>query len=175
MLKKIVFGAVLVLSSSTVTADVFMDEAWAAKLCDAWNGNSALTDDLAKDDWMKNNARGYKLIQMYREECGESSLVQLKIEERGSQAICATGGLPDGQKLSKKVDYRLSAKDKHWQEMQAGTYGPLKAMMFGYMTLQGPYDEAMYNMKPFTEFLRVAGAIPGDMGPNNCPKASKSN
>ncbi len=172
--KKILLGTALILSSSIAVADVFMDEAWAKKLCESWNKNTQLTVDLATDDWMNNNERGYKLIQMYRSSCGPETMVQLKIEAKDNKAICTYGGLPTGQKLSKKVDYRLHASDKHWTEMGQGVYGPFKAMMFGYLNVQGPYDEAMYAMTPFSEFLKLAGSIPGEKGDKNCPVVKKA-
>jgi len=172
MLKKILLGACLSYLSTAATADVFMDEKWAGKLCDAWNENTMLTNELATEEWMGNNSRGYKLIQMYRTSCGEETMIQLKIEDKNNQAICTYGGLPDGQKLSAKVDYRLHAKDQHWEGMGKGTYGPFKAMMFGYLNVQGPYDEAMYAMTPFSSFLKLAGLIPGDKGIENCPTAA---
>ncbi len=173
MLNKTILGATLALSSSMVMADKFMDESWAEKACEAWNKSPTLTVDLATDDWMGNNSRGYKLIQMYRTSCGQETMVQLKIEAKDNKAICTYGGLPDGQKLSKKVDYRLHASDKHWKEMGNGKYGPFKAMMFGYLNVQGPYDEAMYALTPFSEFLKLAGSIPGEKGVKNCPVISK--
>ena len=173
MLNKTMLGVAFLLSisNSAATADVFMDEAWAGKLCSAWNKSTVLTKDLATNDWMGNNSRGYKLIQLYRTSCGQPSMVQLKIEAKDNQAVCTYGGLPDGQKLDKSVDYRLNASDLHWSEMGSGKYGPFKAMMFGYLNVQGPYDEAMYAMSPFSEFLKLAGSIPGDMGKNQCPAA----
>lgn len=173
MFNKTIFGIVLTLSSSFAMADVFMDESWAKKACEAWNKSSVLTVDLATDDWMGNNSRGYKLIQMYRTSCGQETMVQLKIEAKNNKATCTYGGLPDGQKLSKKVDYRLHASDKHWTEMGKGTYGPFKAMMFGYLNVQGPYDEAMYALTPFSEFLKLAGNVPGKKGENSCPVITK--
>ncbi len=169
MLKKILLGATLVLGSSAATAEIFMDEAWANNLCEAWNKNTVLTEVLGAHDWMKNNSRGYKLIQMHRTSCGEETQIQLRIDAQNGKAICTFGGLPDGQVLDKSVDYQMHASDRHWGEMGQGVYGPFKALMFGYLNVKGPYDEAMYALTPFGEFLRLAGSVPGEKGENKCP------
>ncbi len=174
MIKNALLGATLALSSSMSMADVFMDEEWAEKACELWNSNTTLTVDLATNDWMGNNSRGYKLIRLYRTDCGHATQVQLKIEDKNNKAVCTFGGLPDEQKLDKEVDYLLHATDKHWTEMGDGTYGPFKALMFGYLTVQGPYDEAMYSLTPFSEFLKLAGSIAGDKGKDNCPIMQKA-
>lgn len=169
MFKKLILASMVLVSSSAAVANTFMDTHWARNACDAWNKNSTLTDDLVEDGWMKNNSRGYKLIQMYRSGCGEKTKVQLKIENKDGKAMCVYGGVPDGQQLSKDVDYLLHASDKRWTQMANGEYGPFKAMMFGYLNLQGPFDEAMYSLKPFSVFLKLVGSIEGEKGENNCP------
>lgn len=173
MLNKTVLAFIIFLNSSVmVSANTFMDKTWAEKACNAWNKNTILTEELAGDVWMGNNARGYKLIQMYRTGCGEKTKVQLKIEDKNGKAICVYGGLPDGQRLSKDVDYLLQATDKRWTQMANGEYGPFKAMMFGYLEVKGPFDEAMYSLKPFSVFLKLMGSIPGKKGEANCPVIS---
>jgi len=172
MIKNILLGVTLAIGSSTSSAamaDVFMDHVWAEKACELWNKNKTLTVDLAANDWMGNNSRGYKLIRLYRTDCGQDTKVQLKIESKDNKAICTHGGLPDEQKLDKDVDYLLHSSDKHWTEMGDGTYGPFKALMFGYITVQGPYDEAMYSLTPFSEFLKLVGSVEGKKGKGNCP------
>ena len=47
-------------------------------------------------------------------------------------------------------------------------------MIFGCLNVQGPYDEAMCAMTPFSEFLKLAGKISGGMGENQCQAKSKS-
>ena len=171
MLKQTLMGAFALGISAPTFADSFMDAKWAAALCEAWNTSKVLSEDLVRDEWMANNSRGYKLIRMFREECGEVTQIQLTIEARDGKAFCSYGGAADDQKLEKTVDYQLSASDRRWTEMGSGEYGPFKAMMFGYITVKGPYDEAMYHMKPFSEFLALAGAIPGEKGAEHCPSS----
>ena len=59
--------------------------------------------------------------------------------------------------------------------MGKGEYGPFKAMMFGYLNVQGTYDDAMYALTPFSEFLKPCGSIPGDKGDKSCPSVQKLN
>ncbi len=169
MFKKIIIATIILLSSSAAVANTYMSAAWARQACDAWNKNTTLTEELVGDVWMGNNARGYKLIQMYRSGCSEETKIQLKIEDKNGKAMCVYGGIPDGQKLSKDVDYLLSASDERWAEMAEGKYGPFKAMMFGYLDMKGPYDEAMYSLQPFSVFLKLVASVPGVKGEGNCP------
>lgn len=172
MLKKIVLGASIVLSSSVVSADAFMSPSWAKAACDAWNANATLTGELGGDAWAANdNGRGYKAIQMYRTDCGEAGKVQLNIENKDGKAMCTYGGVPDGKEISKSYDYIMHATDERWTQMGNGDYGPMKAMMFGRLKFSGPKTEAMSVMGPFGAFLKLAGGVPGDKGKDNCPTA----
>jgi putative sterol carrier protein len=60
----------------------------------------------------------------------------------------------------------MHATTERWNEMGAGEYGPMKAMMFGRLKFTGPKVEAMGVMGPFGAFLRLPGKIPGDQA---CP------
>ena len=63
-------------------AATFMDAQWASQMCKAWN-NSDLTAKLGGDSWAANNAgRGYKVIHLYREKCGDKSKVELEISDK---------------------------------------------------------------------------------------------
>lgn len=82
-------ATLLFLFSSSLWAVDFMDTTWAQQACTAWNKSTVITSKLmknAEDDseegysWVKNNAnRGYKIIQLYRTSCGETTKVQLNI------------------------------------------------------------------------------------------------
>lgn len=173
MLKKIILGSTLMLASSIVSAGKFMDANWAQTACDAWNLNTILTTELGGDNWMNNNKdRGYKLIQMYRTDCGAESKVQLNIEDKGGKASCTYGGIPDGKEINSSADYIMHATDERWTQLGQGDYGPMKAMMFGRLKFTGPKAEAMSVMSPFGEFLKLAGSVAGDKGKENCPPAA---
>ena len=170
MLKQILLGTTVLLGSSIVSANNFMDANWAKAACDAWNKNATLTGELSGDTWVANDKnRGYKIVQMYRTECGEKTKVQLNIADKDGKAMCVYGGLPDGKKVDTGVDYIMHAKDKRWTELGNGDYGPMKAMMFGRLKFSGPKGEAMSVMGPFGAFLKLAGSVPGDKGKDHCP------
>lgn len=176
MLKKILLGTSLTLITSITTADNYMDAAWAKKACDAWNKNATLTTELSGETWAANNAdRGYKLIQMYRTECGAATKVQLNIEDKDGKAMCTYGGLPDKKAVNPKVDYVMHAKDKHWTCMGSGKFGcgAMGAMGTGKLKFKGPKGEAMSVMGPFGAFLKLAGAVPGEKGSDHCPTFEK--
>lgn len=165
-------GIILALSmmtTSSLMAGEYMDGAWAKQACDAWNKNSVLTSQLMKTtdgySWVKNNAgRGYKVIHMYRSNCGAPSKVQLTIADKGGKAMCVYGGKPDGKKLNMDVDYVMHATDKDWACMGAGSWGcgAMGAMMSGKLKFSGPKMEAMKVMTPFEGFLKFAGSLPGN-------------
>lgn len=172
MFKKIAIGAACMLAASAqAQAGEFMDAAWAAAACNAWNKSATLTTDLMDTDgysWVKNDAtRGYKLIQMYRTDCGESSKVQLNIVLEGDKAICKFGGAPDGKKMDYGVDYLMHATDKDWTCMGQGAFGcgAMGAMMSGKLNFKGPKMEAMKVMTPFESFLKLTGTVPGTQTP----------
>ncbi|RUM74567.1 MAG: sterol-binding protein, partial [Sulfurovum sp.] len=114
MLKKLSLVALMTVGASvTITATEFMDASWAKSTCDAWNKNATLTNKLGK--WSSNDKkRGYKIIQIYRTECGKSSKIQLNISNKNGKAICTYGGKPDGKKVNTDVDYVMHASDKDW-------------------------------------------------------------
>ncbi len=66
------------------------------------------------------------------------------------------------------VDYAMNAETRHRIEMGRGEYGPMRAMMFGRLSFEGPMVEAMGNMGPFESFLLLVGKVPGDAA--SCPK-----
>lgn len=168
MFKKVSIGAACILAiSAQVHAGEFMDAAWAAAACQAWNADNTLTSGLKDTDgysWVKNDAgRGYKLVQMYRTDCGEGSKVQLTIVLENDKAMCKSGGAPDGKAMDYGVDYLMNAKDVDWTCMGEGKFGcgAMGAMMSGKLNFKGPKMEAMKVMTPFENFLRLTGKVPG--------------
>ena len=165
----LIAGALLALSPFAQAAPVMMTAEWAVQACEAWNQNAILTTGLG-DKWIKNdNKRGYKIVQMYRTDCGETVKVELKITAKDGKAICTYGGKPQSTP-DHDVDYLMHAKSSRWIEMGKGEYGPMKAMMFGRLEFQGPMWEAMSVMGPFEQFLLLNGKVPSDT--STCPKGN---
>ena len=165
-MKKVLSVFIICLLPQLASAD-FMDAEWAASACEAWNDNSVLTDELAKK-WIKNDGdRGYKLVRMYRTECGEGTQVQLTLSEMDGKAQCVYGGEPDDKEFNKKMDYLMHAKDKHWTCIGAKKFGcgAMGAMMSGKLKFKGPKGEAMSVMGPFGQFLQLTGTLGGEKVP----------
>ncbi len=159
-------AALAVFTTAAHAAPAMMSAAWTAQACDAWNKDTTLTDGLG-DKWIKNDkGRGYKIIQLYRTDCGEATMTEMKIVPKDGKAICVYGGAAQTTKMDYDVDYTMHATTERWDEMGAGEYGPMKAMMFGRLKFTGPKMEAMSVMGPFEAFLRLPGKIPGDKA---CP------
>ncbi len=168
MFKQITLASCLLVAISTqAQAGEFMDAAWAKQACAAWNADSTLTAGLMDSDgysWIKNdNGRGYKLIQMYRTDCGDTTKVQLNISVQGDKAMCSYGGAPDGKKMDASYDYLMHATDADWTCMGKGEFGcgAMGAMMSGKLQFNGPKVEAMKVMRPFEGFLQLTGKVAG--------------
>ena len=145
-----------------------MSSEWAQQACAAWNEQPALTDELGTSGWAGNNKdRGYKVLHVYRKDCPESARVELRIEHQADKASCVYGGSIQNQELDSDVDYLMYADTKRWQEMGAGKYGPMRAMMFRRLRFEGPKWEAMSNMGPFEQFLLLVGKVESDT--TRCP------
>ena len=146
----------------------FMDPVWAKQACNAWNANATLTTQLgskSSSKWISNDAgRGFKVLQMYRSQCGVKSKVQLTIADKGGKATCIYGGKPDGKKMNLAVDYVMHATDKNWTCMGKGSWGcgAMGAMMTGKLQFDGPKGEAMSVMGPFEGFLLLTGKVDSD-------------
>lgn len=162
------FGVAMFAGHAAYAAPVMMSAEWAAQACEAWNKDTTLTTGLA-DKWIKNNKnRGHKIIHMYRTDCESSPKVELRISDKDGKAMCEYGGKVETAKLDSSADYVMHATTARWQEMGAGEYGPMKAMMFGRLKFEGPKVEAMGVMAPFTSFLQLVGKVPSDV--SSCPK-----
>ena len=161
--------SLLAFSAGSQAAPVFMSADWAAEACKAWNAEPQLTQDLG-GGWIGNNAgRGYKVIQIYRVECGEDKKVELTISEQEGKAICTYGGAVEHQEMNSDVDYLMYAEDEDWVCMGEGKWGcgPMGAMATGKLKFNGPKWEAMKVMGPFEGFLLLTGKVPSDR--KTCP------
>ena len=151
-------------------AATFMDAAWAAAVCTAWNSTPELSQGLAGKSLAVNNARrGYQVIQLYRTRCGEGGRVELHISNKGGKAECTYGGAVKTVELNPEVDYLMHASDEDWTCMGEGKFGcgALGAMITGKLKLEGPKGEARGVVSPFDTFLQLTGKIPGDK--SACP------
>ena len=161
------FTASLVGSAALSAEPAFMSGDWGPAACAAWNADPVLTNDLVKSGWIKNDkGRGYKVLQVYRSDCDNKPTMELRIASQEGKARCVYGGPVQTHQLDRGADYVMHASSKRWQEMGAGEYGAMKAMMLGRLSFSGPYGEAMGNMGPFGKFLLLAGKVPGDA---SCP------
>jgi putative sterol carrier protein len=158
----------LVAAGGAIANPVLMSEEWAKAACQAWNADKTLTVDLHESGWAANDKkRGYKALQVHRKDCASSPKVEVRISAKEGKALCTAGGLSTA-KLDLDVDYAMTAETKRWVEMGKGAYGPMRAMMFGRLSFEGPMGEAMGNMGPFESFLLLVGKVPGDTA--SCPK-----
>ena len=126
-----------------------------------------LTNKLVESGWIKNDkGRGYKAMQIYRNDCPGSARVELRVTAKNGKALCVYGGAAES-KLDSDVDYLMWAETPRWLEMGKGEYGPMWAMLFNRLQFSGPMGEAMGNMGPFESFLLLVGKVPGDT--SSCP------
>lgn len=150
-------------------APVLMGPDWAQQACAAWNQNKILTGDLATSGWAKNDkGRGYKIIRVYRQDCPESPRAELRFADKAGKASCISGGNATEAPLNGDADYLMWAETERWLQMGKGSYGPMRAMMFGRLKFEGPMWEAMGNMGPFEQFLLLIGQVAADSG--RCPE-----
>lgn len=147
---------------------VMMSAEWAEAACAAWNADPVLTHDLVESGWVKNDkGRGFKVMQVFREDCGEQPTAELRVAFKDGKAQCVFGGAVETKALDSGADYVMFADTKRWQEMGRGDYGPMKAMALGRLGFKGPKMEAMGNMGPFSNFLRLVGKVESDA--SRCP------
>lgn len=170
-MKKTMLGfgvSAMVAAGSAWAAPGLMSDEWAHDACAAWNADATLTNKLQESGWVANDKkRGYKVLQVYRKDCKESPRVELRIASKDGKAMCVAGGKSDST-LDFGADYAMSADTSRWLEMGRGEYGPMRAMMFGRLSFDGPMGEAMGNMGPFESFLLLVGKVPSEAAA--CPK-----
>jgi len=162
-------GLALIMGAASAGEPVLMSGEWGPAACDAWNSDPVLTGELVESGWIRNDkGRGYKVMQVFRSDCGERPTVELRVSLQDGQARCVYGGPVQTEELDGGADYVMHAKTSRWLEMGAGEYGPMKGMMLGRLSFSGPYGEAMGNMGPFSNFLLLVGKVPSDSA--TCPK-----
>lgn len=161
-------AAFAAMAGTAAAAPALMSEEWAKAACTAWNADATLTKDLHETGWAANDKkRGYKALQVARKDCKASPKVELRIAAKDGKAMCVSGA-KSAAALDLDVDYAMVADTKRWVEMGKGDYGPMRAMMFGRLSFDGPMGEAMGNMGPFESFLLLVGKVPGDIA--GCPQ-----
>ena len=168
--RALVAAAVLAAATPADAEPTLMSEEWARAACVAWNADPVLPVELHKSGWAANNkGRGYKRLRISRTDCAASPAVELRIEPRDGRAQCTLGAKAQAApELDTGVEYAMTAETRRWQEMGRGEYGPMRAMMFGRLSFDGPMGEAMGNMGPFESFLLLVGKVPGAVG--SCPQ-----
>jgi len=140
-----------------------MSAEWAKAACDAWNDDPVLTTKLVESGWAKNDGgRGFKIMQVYRTDCGPAPTAELRVTLKDGKAMCVYGGAPQAARPDAGTDYVMTAHTGRWAEMGRGDYGPMKAMLLGRLGFEGPTMEAMGNMGPFESFLLLVGKVPAD-------------
>jgi len=160
--------AALAAAGPVAAAPVLMSPEWAREACKAWNADATLTQQLHESGWAANHKnRGQKVLRIARKDCKASALVELRIAARDGKALCIGGEPAPAAGLDYDVDYLMAAETRRWVEMGRGEYGPMRAMMFGRLSFDGPMGEAMGNMGPFESFLLLVGKVPGDAA--SCP------
>ena len=162
-------AAACMLAGAAYANPVLMSGEWTKGLCTAWNSEPVLTGKLAESGWLKNDkGRGFKVIQIYRTDCGKTPTAEIRIANRDGRALCVYGGAVETKALDSSADYVMDAETARWGEMGRGEYGPMRAMMFGRLSFSGPMGEAMGNMGPFEAFLKLVGKVPYES--NACAK-----
>jgi len=163
MKKYLALAAAAALTAPAFAEPTLMSGDWTKGLCQAWNADPVLTNKLAESGWAKNDkGRGFKVIQIYRTECASKPTAEIRIALRDGKASCIYGGPAETARLEPSADYVMDAETRRWEEMGRGEYGPMKAMMFGRLSFDGPMGEAMGNMGPFEAFLMLVGKVPYD-------------
>lgn len=156
-------------TAAAQAAPPLMSAEWAQGACVAWNQEPRLTDELKQSGWVANDkGRGFKVMQIYRNECKDAPHAEMRIAEQDGKATCVYGGKAQTDKLESSADYVMHADTARWHEMGKGDYGPMRAMLFGRLQFEGPKGEAMRNMGPFESFLLLVGKVEGDSGA--CPE-----
>jgi putative sterol carrier protein len=162
-------GLMLLATGAAQATPVLMSAEWGAAACAAWNADPVLTGDLVESGWIKNDkGRGFKVMQVFREDCGDQPTAELRVSLREGRAECIFGGAVQTATLESGADYVMFAETQRWLEMGRGDYGPMKAMTFGRLGFKGPKMEAMGNMGPFSNFLLLVGKVPSNT--DTCPK-----
>ena len=161
-MNRVIAGLALGATLFGASAAPLMSNEWAGQACQQWNQTPTLVEGLA-GDWIRNDGgKGFKVIHLYRTECGEATRAEMRIALKDAKAACVYGGKVENVTLNTSVDYTMHASTQRWGEMGRGEYGPMRAMMFGRLEFDGPKLEAMGVMGPFESFLLLVGKVPGE-------------
>lgn len=161
--RRFTLAAGILVAVPALANPVLMSADWTKGLCQAWNNEPVLTGKLVESGWVKNDkGRGFKVIQIYRSDCGKKPTAEIRLALKEGKAACVYGGGVETAKLDGDADYLMDADTGRWEEMGRGEYGPMRAMMFGRLSFSGPMGEAMGNMGPFESFLKLVGKVPYD-------------
>ncbi len=135
--------ALAAVGGAAAAQPVLMSPEWAQAACEAWNRDAVLTDKLVESGWVKNDkGRGYKVMQVFRTDCGASPTAEMRIALKDGKAQCVYGGKVETVQLDGGADYVMSATTARWLEMGRGEYGPMRAMMFGRLCSAGSSSAA---------------------------------
>ena len=69
------------------------------------------TDKLVESGWVTNDkGRGFKVMQVYRSDCGDKPTAEMRIALKDGKAVCVYGGAPETAKLDSGADYVMKAE-----------------------------------------------------------------
>jgi putative sterol carrier protein len=166
LLRALAAASLFLVAATSHAAPVLMSAPWTQGFCEAWNQTPALADGLAGEWLHDDKGRGYKIVQMYRDDCGKAGVVELKIVPKDGHAHCSYGGAAaDAPDFG--VDFLMHATTADWKAMGTGDPGPMWAMMSGKLQFEGPKMVAMRAIEPFKSFLLLVGRVP--YAASTCP------
>jgi len=84
--------ALAAVGGAAAAQPVLMSPEWAQAACEAWNRDAVLTDKLVESGWVKNDkGRGYKVMQVFRTDCGASPTAEMRIALKDGKALARDG------------------------------------------------------------------------------------
>jgi putative sterol carrier protein len=162
-MRNLVIALAALTGAVSAQAAPLMSAEWAKEACAYWNSDGPLTTDLF-EKWNAHDKdhSGYKVIHMYRSDCGgPAKKVELTISIKDGKTMCSYGGAVQHSTL-RNVDYQMGATTKRWMEWGKGQ--PNDIGMFDMAKLdfdKGSMTEAMQTMQPFKDFMVIAGRVAG--------------
>jgi len=116
----IALAALAVFTTASHAAPAMDVREWTAQACDYWNKEPILMDGLG-DKWIKNNSnRGYKIIHLYRTDCGEATQTEMKIVPRTARPCAPMAVRCRIRKWTMRPTTPWHATTERWNEMGAG-------------------------------------------------------
>jgi putative sterol carrier protein len=127
----------------------------SADIANAFNSSST-PSELVSSGWALNNGdKPYKVLQVNVTDTDR--VVELRINKDGNVVENYDSAKTINMDLS--YDYKMSSTSNGWSIMGSGENGPLYHMMpWGELSFDGPKQEAIQNMGPFTAFLVLIGS-----------------